>query len=58
MIDSSDETTRAEIELEANGKRRNLEAWYLEVKQLAKQYGFEVEFAVSKDIPEQISGRK
>lgn len=40
------------VEISANGDRRELEAWYLEIRQLAKQYGLEVEFTLSKDKPE------
>ena len=40
------------IEISAHGDRRELEAWYLEMKQLAKQHGLEIEFTLSKEKPD------
>lgn len=42
----------ASIEVTANGSRRSLEALYLELRELAKQHGLEIEYQVSKSKPE------
>jgi hypothetical protein len=42
----------AGIEITANAPRAVLEALYLELRELAKQRGFEIEFRLSKDKPE------
>ena len=42
----------ASIEVTANGSRSSLEALYLELRELAKQYGLEIEYRLSKSKPE------
>jgi hypothetical protein len=47
-----DDLALASIEVTANGSRSALEALYLELRQLAKQHGLEIEYQVSKSKPE------
>ena len=42
----------ATIEVTANGSRRSLEALYLELRELAKQHGLEIEYRLSRSKPE------
>jgi hypothetical protein len=42
----------AAVEITANGSRGSLEALYLELRELAKQHGLEVEYRVSKNKPD------
>lgn len=42
----------AGIEITAHAPRAVLEALYLELRELAKQRGFEIEYRLSKDKPE------
>lgn len=42
----------ASIEVAANGSRRSLEALYLELRELAKEHGLEIEYRLSKSKPE------
>jgi hypothetical protein len=42
----------AAIEIMAHGSRGSLESLYLELRQLAKQHGLEIEYRVSKNKPE------
>jgi len=40
------------VEVTASGSRRSLEELYLELRELAKQHGLEIEYRVSKQKPE------
>jgi hypothetical protein len=42
----------AAIEVTANGSRRSLEELYLELRELARQHGLEIEYRLSKEKPE------
>ena len=41
----------ASIEVTANGDRRSLEALYLELRELAKQSGLEIEYRLTREKP-------
>jgi hypothetical protein len=47
-----DEIALAAIEVTASGSRRSLEELYLELRELAKQHGLEIEYRLSKEKPE------
>ena len=47
-----DSAAAASIEVTAKGSRRALEALYLELRELAKQNGLEVEYRLSTNKPE------
>jgi hypothetical protein len=42
----------ADIEVTAHGNRRAVEALYLELRELAKQHGLEVEYRLTRSKPE------
>jgi hypothetical protein len=39
----------AAIDVRANGSRRSLEALYLELRELAKQHGLQIEYQLTRD---------
>jgi hypothetical protein len=45
-------TAPTAIEVTASGSRRALEELYLELRELAKQHGLEIEYRLSKEKPE------
>jgi len=46
----------SQLDVQARGDRRALEALYLELSELAKQNGLEVEFRLSRNKPEDPAG--
>jgi hypothetical protein len=49
--EDDDRALRA-IEVTASGSRHSLEELYLELRELAKQHGLEIEYRLSKEKPE------